>query len=731
MVSWHPDILPFLAVEDYDSVIEYYENLLEQQPDDLDHYGHLGLAYLLNDDEESAQTTWLIMITQADEEKLGQIITELTTMLHQEAERQSHCKNLSKCWLIRSHIKEINALDFNNILDLTLLEIQLDVFIPERLEKINIDEIIQQQNYKETNVEKIFKVIQAVLRYPTSETIEFAKSCTRLCVISSSNLAEQLISHLINLAKDINTEHKLPLLGAELLQFCVELDADNREALQNLILLYLDGEQYKNAIETATHFIKYCHTDEEQFFGNSLLLKSMLMAGAWRAIPTIAKRHEALLEKLITAQPLLSLNNIKFLVVYAGYLFYLQDHFEKNRFLQNEAAKLFYKNIITNTEAKLPLYNSHRPRSQARLKIGYIAHTLRTHSVGWLSRWLFQQINRDEFHISIYQFVVDPEDSFFKDWFLPKVDFAHFSKDDIPAIAEKICDDEIDILIDLDSITLDHTVAVMSLKPAPVQATWLGWDASGLPSIDYYIADPYVLPLEADQHYSERILRLPQTYIAVDGFEIDIPTLRRRDLGISGDSVIYYSAQAGMKRHPETIQLQLEILKEVPESYLLIKGLADEVLLQEMFLDLATDIGIPAKRLKFLPLVSTEMAHRANLGIADVVLDTFPYNGATTTLETLWMGIPLVTRVGKQFAARNSYAFLMNVGVIEGIAWTAEEYVEWGVRFGKDPQLRLDVAWKLRQSRKNSPLWNTKQFTRHMEDAYRFMWQNYLEKHSD
>jgi predicted O-linked N-acetylglucosamine transferase (SPINDLY family) len=114
------------------------------------------------------------------------------------------------------------------------------------------------------------------------------------------------------------------------------------------------------------------------------------------------------------------------------------------------------------------------------------------------------------------------------------------------------------------------------------------------------------------------------------------------------------------------------------------------------------------------------------LGIADVVLDTYPYNGATTTLETLWMGIPLVTRVGEQFAARNSYTMMMNIGITEGIAWTDEEYVEWGIRFGKDEALRRQVAWKLRQSRKTSPLWNAQQFVRDMEQAYEQMWQGYI-----
>lgn len=122
----------------------------------------------------------------------------------------------------------------------------------------------------------------------------------------------------------------------------------------------------------------------------------------------------------------------------------------------------------------------------------------------------------------------------------------------------------------------------------------------------------------------------------------------------------------------------------------------------------------------------TEAIHRANLQIADVVLDTYPYNGATTTLETLWMEIPLVTRVGEQFAARNSYTFMMNAGITEGIAWSDEEYIEWGIKLGTDENLRKKVRWKLRQSKKTSPLWNGKQFAREMEKAYQQMWKIYV-----
>jgi predicted O-linked N-acetylglucosamine transferase (SPINDLY family) len=106
-----------------------------------------------------------------------------------------------------------------------------------------------------------------------------------------------------------------------------------------------------------------------------------------------------------------------------------------------------------------------------------------------------------------------------------------------------------------------------------------------------------------------------------------------------------------------------------------------------------------------------------------VVLDTFPYNGATTTLETLWLGIPMVTTKGEQFAARNSYAFMTCAGITEGIGESIAEYIEWGIKLGKDQNLRQQVATKLLAARWTSPLWNAHDFTLEMEKAYQQMWQ--------
>jgi predicted O-linked N-acetylglucosamine transferase (SPINDLY family) len=405
---------------------------------------------------------------------------------------------------------------------------------------------------------------------------------------------------------------------------------------------------------------------------------------------------------------------------------YLGDNVQENRFFRNQISQLFQKNIHANLAPDLQFIHSPKPQEPAKIRIGYIASTLRKHSVGWLSRWLFHYHDRNSFHINLYLINQDMEDTFMQNFFRCKVDVTYTFRNEAPTIAKQIKDDEIDILIDLDSLTLDTGCQVMALKPAPIQVTWLGWDASGIPAIDYYIIDPYVLADNAQQYYSETLWRLPQTYVAVDGFEVGTPTLKRADLDIPDDAVTFFSAQVGYKRHPDTIKLQLQIIKEVPNSYFLIKGIGDKGIIRDYFGKLAEEVGVNPDRLRFVDRDGDELTHRANLGIADVVLDTYPYNGATTTLETLWMGIPMVTRVGEQFAARNSYTFMKNAGIEEGIAWTDEEYVEWGIRLGKDRALRWEIAGKLRASRQTSPLWNAKKFTQEMENAYRQMWAKYL-----
>jgi predicted O-linked N-acetylglucosamine transferase (SPINDLY family) len=415
-------------------------------------------------------------------------------------------------------------------------------------------------------------------------------------------------------------------------------------------------------------------------------------------------------------------------------LFYFEDIPKVNRVLRSHLASLATQSIQSLFQEEIKSYKNNlknRIFTQINtlskcLRIGYISDCICQHSVGWLVRWTLKYHNPNLFEIYTYS-TFNPQD-FLHDRLIDQYgDHVRHIPLPIKTITDQIQADKIDILVDLGSLSEFMTCMVAAVKPAPIQVTWLGLDASAIPTIDYYLADRFSLPDDAQEYYSEKLIKMPYCYIAVDGFELDRPSLTRFDLGIPDTAILYLSSQSGYKRHPDHMKLQVQILAQVPQSYLLIKGMkTDESTILKGFQELAVSWGVESDRIKIMPSTPREETHRANLKIADVILDTYPYNGATTTLEALWCEVPLVTRVGQQFAARNSYSMLMNTGVTEGIAWTDEEYVNWGVRFGLNQDLRDRVRWKLRQSKRTSPLWDARQFTRDLEAVYQQIWERYL-----
>ncbi|MBD2006653.1 MULTISPECIES: O-linked N-acetylglucosamine transferase, SPINDLY family protein [Cyanophyceae] len=732
VTNWQQQAYQYLIQEDYREAANLYEQQLEAEPDIRSHYWHLGLLLLLQEQEAEAQTTWMLAMAEATPEQVELATTELLQVLQTEAERREVLADYSVAWAIRQHIREINPSDINNLLHLLRLSIELDTLTREDFTSLGLIQMLQSGEGTGVNPDLMLEVLRSILDYAPHEplSIEFTEAC-----LSYVHESQALLDVLLSASIKIGYSMKLFALAAHIANLALSLDAKNQEVLRHLATFYQNAGQYDEGIKTARLCYSLMQTLPDKIFANHLILRGLMSAGGyWEEAVAAFGQHESLLLSLIKENPL-SLDQTPTLRLFTPSFFfpYFKDAPRSNRSIQNGVVQVCQSNVHFYAKEQAEQYHQRsllNPRNVPTkpLKIGYLSHCLKTHSVGWLARWIFQHHDQQRFEVNAYlvnyqPYINDP----LEEKLIEQVNKAHKLGIDGLAIAEQIYQDEIDILIDLDSITLDISCEVMALKPAPVQVTWLGWDASGLPAIDYFIADPYVLPDSAQDYYSEKIWRLPQTYIAVDGFEVAVPTLRRDHLDIPNDAVIYFSAQRGFKRHRDTARLQMKILKEVPDSYFLIKGLSDQESIKIFFNQIAEEEGVNSDRLRFLPEVGLESIHRANLGIADVVLDTYPYNGATTTLETLWMGIPLVTRVGEQFAARNSYTMLMNVGVTEGIAWTDEEYVEWGVRLGKEAALRQKIAWRLKQSRQTSPLWNAKQFTREMEKAYEQMWAKYLE----
>ncbi|MBD1834557.1 O-linked N-acetylglucosamine transferase, SPINDLY family protein [Cyanobacteria bacterium FACHB-472] len=730
--NWQQQAYQYLIQGNYSKAASLYEQAIEVEPDIKSHYWYLGMLLLLQGQEAEAQMTWMLAIAEGDTEQVELWTRELIQVLQSEAERREALADYSVAWAIRHHMQEISPGDVNNLLHIIQLSIQMERFTGEDLTSLGLLDVLKSGQGVEVNPDLLLQVLQNALDYAPLEPLllEFAEAS--LLYIHET---QAFMSVILPASIKIAYSTKQPALAARLAELCLRLDGEDQEVLRHLTAFYKRAGQYEECIKTAKLCYSLMQKLPDKIFAIQLILQGLMGAGGyWQEALSVFHQQESLLLALIEEQPML-LDQITTLRLSTPTFFlpYYRDNLKNNRFIQNQVSHIFQSNVQHYAKEQAEQYRQQRLSSGGSgtttqpLKIGYLSHCLGRHSVGWLARWLFEHHDRDRFEINAYFVNYRQINDYLQEWYVEQVSHAHKLGMDGLEIAEQIYQDQIDILVDLDSITLDISCEVMALKPAPVQVTWLGWDASGLPAIDYFIADPYVLPDSAQEYYTEKIWRLPQTYIAVDGFEVGVPTLRRDMLNIPSDAVVYLSAQGGYKRHRDTAQLQMKILKEVPNSYLLIKGLADQESIKNFFNQIAEEEGVNCDRLRFLPEVALEVTHRANLGIADVVLDTYPYNGATTTLETLWMGLPLVTRVGQQFAARNSYTMMMNVGVTEGIAWTDEEYVEWGIRLGKDSALRQQIVWKLWQSRQTSPLWNAKQFTREMEKAYEQMWQKYVE----
>ncbi|NER37081.1 MAG: O-linked N-acetylglucosamine transferase, SPINDLY family protein [Oscillatoria sp. SIO1A7] len=730
---WQEQANEFLIQGDYSRAASLYEEAISTEPDVKSNYWHLGLLLLLQGQEEEAATTWLLGMMDGEPEEVELWTAELVRVLQAEAGRQESLADWSAAWLIRQHLREVAPAKINNLLRLTQLSIELERFSGDELADWGIVSLLEGEK-DELDSGLLLQVLKNVLEtmplHPHS--LKLAEAC--LVYFPDEPQSFILLSILLLAAIKVDSSTRQPGIAASFGELCAKIDGKNPEVLAHLASFYQNAGEFESGIEIAKQYYAIAPTIPIRIFANHLLMRGLMRAGGrWQEAVAAFNLHESLLLSAIEAPPD-TIDRAEGSRLFNANFFapYFQDEARKNREIQNQLARLGKANLLGyagETAEKyrqgLVLRREKLGNKERPLKIGYLSNCLRRHSVGWLARWVFHHRDRDRFQVAGYFLKPEQQDAL-QEWYVGQVDRAFKSGDSLE-IAEQIYQDEIDILVELDSITIDLSCEVVALKPAPVQVTWLGWDASGVPGIDYYIADRYVLPESAQEYYRETIWRLPNSYIAVDGFEVGVPTLRRDTLGIPSDAVIYFSSQVGYKRHRDTARLQIKIIKEVPNSYFLIKGFGDQESLKSFFLELAEEEGVDGDRLRFPPGVEMEATHRANLGIADVVLDTYPYNGATTTLETLWMCVPLVTRVGQQFASRNSYTMMKNVGVSEGIAWSDEEYIEWGVRLGKDAKLRQKISWQLRRSRQTSPLWNGKQFTRDMENAYEEMWRRYIE----
>jgi predicted O-linked N-acetylglucosamine transferase (SPINDLY family) len=701
--------------------------LLTTENISLHEYWQAGIDQVLAGQDDEAQAIWLLPFLDGtisiDEEKISQ---SLIDYLSGTANQKIQDGEISEAYAITKCLCAVADSNINALLRLFNLSVQANEFNVEALADNNLVEMLMQDDSEDIDSSLIYLFVGQVTAVLTKQDSDIYIDFIRMLARKVSNKLD-LINILAPHANALAQARGLYQLGSQILEVCLE---HAPESLRFSVLYDLAGNINKeNDYAKSIAISEQCYQEGkkigimQEVCGSHRRLAALMEAGEWLKIPAVAAQHKTILQHFIVEEQ--SIINYFTIVATPFFLNYLYDEPRTMHHFRNAIGDICLKSVNSSKKNLVSNHHYQSPPKNGLLRIGYIASTLDTHSVGWLSRWLFHYHDRSNLQVFIYHVGQVDNNLFNQKFFRSKANVSHYLGNNAEEIAALIKQDEIDILIDLDSLSMTDTYKVMCYKPAPISITWLGWDTSGCPAVDYFIADPYVLPADAEEYYRSKIWRLPQTYVAIDGFEVEVPTKRRSDYQIPEDSIVYLCSQQSYKHHPDILRLQIQVIKQVPNSYLMVQLRANPESLMQIYQQLTHEVGISMEQLRFIQPDPDEMTHRANLQLADVVLDTFPYNGATTTLETLWMGVPLVTKVGQAFVARNSYAFMQQVGVTEGIAYTDAEYVDWGVRLGTDLALRQQVMGKLLHSRKTSPLWNARSFTLEMENAYRQMWEIY------
>lgn len=411
-----------------------------------------------------------------------------------------------------------------------------------------------------------------------------------------------------------------------------------------------------------------------------------------------------------------------------------------------EAYQGFDREIAQPLRDSRPHTNDRNP--ERRLKVGYVSADFRKHAVAYFALPLLE--GHDPAQIEIYCYYNHPQNDEwtvrFKAAAAHWVDCVGWSD---AALAKRIRTDGIDILVDLSGHTDNNRLLTFARKPAPVQVTWMGYvTTTGMSAMDWRVTHLDADPQGVDAHYSEKLWRLPGTMWCYrplpDMPEVSPPPLERKGY------VTFGSFNRYSKNSPLVLETWATILNQVPNSRLLI-CVPEGSIRQQMALFFA-ERGINPERSAGFAKVSHEDFWKLH-GEVDIALDPFPFGGGTTTCETLWLGVPLVTVTGvsitessdteggvagsaqtvadapttfpARFASRMGQAFLRNIGLPELVAETLPQYIDIAVQLARDAPRMAQLRQSLRPRMAAAPLTDEARFAREMEEAYRAMWRQW------
>ena len=357
-----------------------------------------------------------------------------------------------------------------------------------------------------------------------------------------------------------------------------------------------------------------------------------------------------------------------------------------------------------------------------RIRIGYLSADLRVHPVATLMAGVFEHHDRSRFDTIAFSYGAGDGSAMrarLVQCFTRFHDIGGLSDDDAAALIRK---SEIDILIDLTGFTASARTGILALRPAPVQINYLGFAGTmGAPFADYILADRIVIPEAQKPTYTEKVVYLPGSYLPHDRTRRIAPAPSRAQAGLPEGAFVFASFNNSFKLAPATFDVWMRLLKAVEGSVLWLSA-PNPAAIRNLQRE-AEARGVSAARLIFAARVPAPEDHLARLGLADLFLDTLPYNAHTTAMDALWAGLPVLTAIGESFAGRVAASLLHAAELPELVCESLVSYEAAALALARNPGQLATIREKLAANRARCSLFDTERFTRGLERAYGAMWQ--------
>ena len=391
--------------------------------------------------------------------------------------------------------------------------------------------------------------------------------------------------------------------------------------------------------------------------------------------------------------------------------------------LQYEGTRIYVQTPEPPKSSLPPL--APRPPSD-KLRIGYFSCDFREHPVAMLTSELFESHDRSRFEITAFSLSFDDSSAArerLKKAFDRFIDVRHIKSDrDLALLARE---HGIDIAVDLAGHTQGGRMGVFCQRAAPVQAAWLGFaGTTGADYFDYLIGDRTVIPVEHQPYYSEKIVYLPHCYLPNDSTRAIAECPTREQVGLPAQGFVFCSFNNSYKFTPAVFSSWMRILKRVEGSVLWLAQNNEPNVVKNLPRE-AENRGIDPRRIIFAGRTPGLPEHLARLQLADLFLDTLPYNAHSTAIDALWAGLPILTHLGNSFAGRVAASLLRAIELPELVTTGIQEYEELAVELGTNPA-RLDaIKQRLARNRLSTPLFDSRSFVRKLEAAYISMYERY------